>query len=77
MNQDDHTLDWHIPAKRYLERLGAAEAAQQKSAAKGRKRWRYAPTDYHRALIECLNRNDEHGFKALKGEQGYASALGV
>jgi hypothetical protein len=27
--------------------------------------------------IDCLNRNDEHGFKSLKMEQGYASAAGV
>ncbi len=72
-------LEWHSPAKRYLERLGLAEWLGQRNAIKGRvpKSFRYSPSPYHRALIDCLNRNDEEGFKALKGLEGYASAVGV
>jgi hypothetical protein len=69
-------LDWHSPAKRYLERLGLAEYRAWK-ATKPRKRDRFAPSEYHRALIDCLNRNDEAGFKTLKLETGYASVIGV
>ncbi len=29
------------------------------------------------AFLDCLNRNDEEGFKALKALQGYTSAIGV
>lgn len=72
-------LAWHSPAKRYLERLGVAEAAAHKAQMKrySRKGVRYSPSEYHRALIEFLNKNDEEGFKALKLAEGRYSALGV
>lgn len=72
-------MEWHTAAKQYLERLGRAEWIQQGKpmGGKGRYARRYCPSDYHRQLIECLNRNDEMGFKSLKMETGYASAIGV
>lgn len=77
-NLDDAQIaqDWYLPARRYLERLGQAEWQHAQRAAKGR-RVRYQPSAYHRELIDYLDRNDEHGFKALKQLEGYASALGV
>lgn len=69
-------MDWNVAARRYLERLGQAEYQVQRKATRA-KTFRYSPSDYHRDLIDLLNRNDEHGFKALKMLQGYASALGV
>ncbi len=69
-------LDWHSSVKRYLERLGLAEYQAQKLAAKGKK-FRYSPSEYHRELIDLLNKNDEQGFKGLKMLSGFASALGV
>jgi hypothetical protein len=74
---DTTSLDWQTSCKAYLERLAQAEYLAQKKAAKGKKTWHYSPSDYHRLLIECLNRNEEEAFKATKGLQGYASALGV
>lgn len=68
-------MTWHAAAKQYLERLGYAEWQAQKNPK--RKKQQYVPSDYHRALIDCLNRDDENGFKALKMLQGYNSALGV
>lgn len=75
------SLEWHSAAKRYLERLGAAEwKSQGEPKPRGRYPRRqsgYVPTEYHRSLIEFLNKNDEEGFKALKLQEGYASAVGV
>lgn len=73
---DDSRLDWHTAAKDYLIRLGAAEYAQQQRTSR-RIKFRYEPSQYHRDLIDQLNRDDEEGFKGLKMLQGYASALGV
>ena len=72
-------LSWDIYARQYLGRLAAAEyqAYVRKVPVRKRARYRYDPSDYHRALIERLNAGDEAGFKALKLLQGYASALGV
>jgi hypothetical protein len=73
------SLAWHSAAKRYLERLGLAEWHAQNRPMGGRHRYsrQFYPSAYHSALIECLNRNDEEGFKALKARVGYAEALGV
>ena len=69
--------NWHGSAQQYLTRLGAAEYQRQRQTAGRKKTIRYRPTDYHLALIDCLNRDAEEEFKALKMLQGYASALGV
>ena len=70
-------LEWHVAAKRYLERLGREEHAQQLAAHLKRRRrestFRYCPSEYHRELIRCLEEDDEERFKAIKGEWGYAS----
>ena len=74
-------MEWHSAAKRYLERLGMAEWNSQGRPIPSGKRYqfgrRYVPSDYHRELIDCLNRNDEQAFKARKMLEGYASAVGV
>lgn len=70
-------LEWHIAARSYLDRLGAAEYAAQKAAWKKRRGFRFFPSEFHSRLIQCLNKNDEEGFKALKLTEGYASAVGV
>lgn len=71
-------LEWHTAAKDYLDRLCHDEwTAQGRPIPKGKYPCRYAPSDYVRDLIDCLNKNDEDGFKALKMLKGYASAAGV
>jgi hypothetical protein len=76
---DPSRTAWQVTARRYLERLGAAEYAQQKAQwlKRGRKATtlRYTPSHYNRDLITCLNTNDEERFKALKGLKGQRSAL--
>jgi len=63
--------------KSYLERLGAAEYKVHAAAKKkNRKLGKYIPSEYHNRLVELLAKCDEYGFKALKLEQGYASAVG-
>ena len=69
------TDDTYTALRNYLDRLGAAEY-QRFRASKPKKNARYQPSDYHRALVDLLGRDDEHGFKTLKAEQGYHSALG-
>lgn len=73
--------DWHSAARDYLARLGRAEylsaIAAHIKAGRRPNTYRHAPSGYMEALIDCLNRNDEEAFKALKGEQGYASSVGV
>lgn len=70
-------LDWHTHARRYLDRLGLAEWQSQGSPVPKRAgSARYCPTDYHRNLIDALNRNDEVAFKSMKMLEGYASAVG-
>lgn len=76
---------WQSAARRYLERLGKAEWEAQgrpvpnprTAGVKNARRGRFAPSEYHRQLVELLGRNDEEGFKALKSLEGYASDLGV
>jgi len=68
--------EWHIAANAYLRRLGESEYAAQRSRDK-RKAFRYSPSAYMRDLIDCLNRNDENGFKSRKMLEGYSSSLGV
>ena len=75
-------MDWQTSAQKYLARLCAAEYEQQRAAeCKGRKcprkAWRYSPSEYARELVALLGQNDERGFKARKGLEGYNSALGV
>lgn len=70
---------WHTAAQAYLARLGRAEWIAQGKPVPTRRspHRRFCPSDYMRALISCLDRNDEEAFKAIKIEQGYASALRV
>ena len=76
----DPNVEWHSAAQRYLARLGLAEYSAGLAAhvKRGRKRatYRHTPSEYHFSLVVLLGRNDEAGFKALKGEQGYASKVG-
>lgn len=65
---------WQSLVQPYMVRLGAAEYAAQKRAAKGKK-FRFSPSEYMRSLILCMDRDDEEGFKSLKLEQGYSSAV--
>ena len=82
-NQDaaEHNTAWQVHAQAYLQRLGAAEYATaihaHKKARKSTKPYRHTPSEYMRALCMLLGQNDEHGFKALKMLEGYASAIGV
>lgn len=74
----DSSLHWHTAAKNYLTRLAHAEwISQGKPIPKRKNSKRYVPSDYYRSLMECLNRNDEQQFKAIKMLEGYASAIGV
>lgn len=72
---------WQIAAQRYLARLAQIEyqigIAAHNKAGRVSRTYRHSPSQYHRDLIELLGANDERGFKALKGEQGYASAIKV
>lgn len=72
---------WHTAAKAYLARLGQAEYQNAMAAhLKARRKpstYRHTPSDYQTSLIDCLNRDDEEGFKALKMLQGYSSKVGV
>jgi len=69
--------DWQPAAQRYLERLASAEYSEQKKRSKGKKSFRYSPSEYQRDLVEKLGKNDEEGFKVQKMLQGYASVLKV
>lgn len=77
----DIEMSWHRAAQSYLERLATAEymAARAVHVRAGRaaSTYRYSPSEYHRELVGLLGKDDEHGFKALKMEQGYACAIGV
>ena len=77
MREDD--MEWHGPAKAYLKRLGEAEWKSQGCPIpdKYRRERRFCPSQYMRELIECMNRNDQEGFKARKMLEGYASKIGV
>ena len=70
---------WHIAAQDYLSRLGREEWIAQGSPIPTKRRPdnRFAPSEYMRELIECLNRNDEEAFKALKMLNGRDSVLRV
>jgi hypothetical protein len=75
-------MNWHSAAKDYLARLGEGEwRAQGCPVPKERKGKlygpRFCPSDYMCSLIDCLNKNDEEAFKALKMLQGYASSVKV
>jgi hypothetical protein len=72
---DQTAPDWMGAAQRYLARLGAAEY-QQFLAQRKRKTERYAPSPYHATLCNLLGKDDEQGYKSVKLEQGYCSALG-
>jgi hypothetical protein len=73
--------DWQTAAQAYLARLGLAEyragIAAHTRAGRRATTYRHNPSEYHRHLVTLLGRNAEEGFKALKLEQGYASAIGV
>lgn len=73
--------DWQKSAQEYLSRLSMEEyrSAMDSHLKAGRKRgtYRHNPSEYHRKLVELLGTNDEEGFKALKGMEGYSSAVGV
>lgn len=66
---------WDITARAYLARLGDAEYAEWLMRRSSRKSDRYSPSDYHRELIELLNRGDEEGFKYRKMLSHEDSAL--
>jgi hypothetical protein len=72
---------WWSAGQAYLARLGAAEytAAMRAHKKRGRsvKTYRHTPSQYHMDLARLLGEDDEHGFKARKMLEGYASILGV
>ena len=71
-------MAWHAAAKNYLEIICREEWIQQgRPIPKRANSKKYIPSEYVRQLIDCLNKNDEEGFKALKSLQGYCSAIGV
>ena len=74
-------LHWHTAAAEYLARLDRAEydAARERHRKAGRRpsTYRHTPSEYMTSLIRCMDRDDEEGFKALKGLQGYASEIRV
>ncbi len=72
-------MAWHSAAKEYLARLGREEWIAQGCPVptKRRPHNKFSPSEYMRALIDCLNKNDEEAFKAIKMREGYASAAGV
>ncbi len=74
------THETYEALQNYLQHLGAAEyqAGLHAHLKAGRKRstYRHNPSQYHRDLVDLLGRDDEEAFKALKGEQGYAHAIG-
>jgi hypothetical protein len=72
------TVKTYAALRSYLGRLGFAEWEQQKRPMGNKRRHgrSFFPSEYHRALIACLDKDDENGFKALKMEQGPFSALG-
>lgn len=69
-----NSSNWQSLVQPYMTRLGAAEYAAQKRAAKGKK-FRFSPSEYMRSLISCMDRDDEEGFKSLKLREGYSSAV--
>jgi hypothetical protein len=62
-------------ARAYLARLGAAEYGEYLARRQPRKGDRYSPSEYHRELIELLNRGDEEGWKYRKMINHEDSAL--
>ena len=74
-----HDTLWHTAAQAYLARLGYAEWLTQGSPVptKRKPHNRFVPSEYMRDLIDCLNRNDENGFKARKMLNGRDTALKV
>lgn len=71
-------MSWHAAAKEYLTRLCREEWIQQGCPVPKRANSRkYIPSDYVRQLVDCLNKNDEERFKAIKSLQGYCSVIGV
>jgi hypothetical protein len=75
------STSWQPAAQAYLARLGFAEYKQNLQAhiKTGRRvsTYRHNPSEYHRELVRLLGANDEPSFKAMKLEQGYASAVRV
>jgi hypothetical protein len=71
------TTDHAAACQTYLERLGAAEYAVFRNRRNPRKRDRFSPSEYMRALVADLGRGDFESFKARKMAEGYASAVGV
>lgn len=69
---------WTAAAQDYLNTLGQAEYNEktQRLRVTVKKRYKHYPSDYHRELVKLLGESNEEGFKVLKAEQGYASALG-
>jgi hypothetical protein len=70
----------YTACQQYLERLAVAEYRVQQAAhiraRRSKNTYRHNPSDYHRTLVYILGKGDETAFKALKGEQGYSSAIG-
>jgi hypothetical protein len=73
---NDESDHWSA-CQAYLERLGAAEYAAFCARRNPRKRDRFSPSEYMRALVADLGCGDFESFKARKLAEGYASAVGV
>lgn len=82
MNRNlDKSTEWQVSAQLYLKRLTSAEYAASREDWLKRRRssttFRYRPSEYVERLVRLLGENDEEGFKAVKGLEGYASKLGA
>jgi hypothetical protein len=62
--------DWQTLARVYVGRVDCEELLKGLEGHKqcGRREWtyRYCPSAYHRALVRCIEANDERGFMMLK-----------
>lgn len=72
--------NFYNSAQTYLHRLAQSEyvSGMRMHIKRGRiaKTYKHNPSGYHRELVRLLGLNDEVGFKQLKNETGYSSAIG-
>lgn len=62
-------LDWHTSAKQYLDRICYQDWkawSEQNAKLPKSKRGMWGPCQDVRDMIECLNKNDEEGFKSIR-----------